>query len=313
MKTTLRYLKYFLGLILAVIVLFAAFNYYPDLSLEEMKAKYTNAESEFMDIDGMPVHYRDEGNPADSIPLVLIHGTGSNLHTWDVWTEKMKSAHRIIRLDLPAYGLTGPNKNHDYTSKYYVAFLHNFLQKLKVKNCYMAGNSLGGKITWDYALQYPTEIKKMILIDAAGYPSKKLGGALVFKIAQIPYIKQIFTKVTPKFIIEKSMLDVYGDDSKVTQTLIDQYHDMSRRAGNRAAFVSRTKIKFDENYKKISTIKIPTLLQWGELDNWIPPENAYQFHADLPNDTLIIYKGAGHVPMEEIPEKTAVDVLRFLK
>jgi pimeloyl-ACP methyl ester carboxylesterase len=225
----------------------------------------------------------------------------------------MKGQHRIIRLDLPAYGLTGPNKNHDYSSKYYVAFLHNFLQKLNVRYCYLAGNSLGGKITWDYALNFPNEVKKMILIDAAGYPSKKLGGALVFKLAQLPYIKHIFTKITPKFIIEKSMLDVYGDDSKVTQQLIDQYHDMSRREGNRAAFVSRTKIKFDQNYKRIPEIKIPTLLLWGELDRWITIENAYQFQKDLPNDTLIIYKGVGHVPMEEIPEKTAEDSLDFLK
>ncbi len=267
MKLIFNIIKYLFLTILTIIIGFCALNYYSDLSLDEMKAKYTNSESEFLELDGMQVHYRDEGNPADSIPLVLIHGTGSNLHTWDVWTDQMKAQHRIIRLDLPAYGLTGPNKNHYYSSKYYVSFLHDFLQKLNVKNCFMAGNSLGGKITWDYALQYPNEIKKMILIDAAGYPSKKLGGALVFKIAQIPYLKHIFTKVTPKFIIEKSMLDVYGDDSKVTQQLIDQYHDMSRRAGNRAAFVSLTKITFDENYKRISEIKVPTLLQWGELDN----------------------------------------------
>lgn len=313
MKTILKITKYFLLSFFILIIGFCALNYYGDISMDEMKAKYANAESEFIEIEGMLVHYRDEGNPADSIPIVLIHGTGASLHTWNVWTEKLKKTHRVIRLDLPAYGLTGPNKNHDYSSKYYISFLHDFLRKLNVKSCYMAGNSLGGKITWDYALQYPNEINKMILIDAAGYPSKKLGGALVFKLAQLPYIKHIFTKVTPKFIIEKSMLDVYGDDSKVNQQLIDQYHDMARREGNREAFVSRTKIKFDENYKRISEIKTPTLLLWGELDNWITIDNAYQFQKDLPNDTLIIYKGVGHIPMEEIPVKTAEDALIFLE
>jgi pimeloyl-ACP methyl ester carboxylesterase len=313
MKTTIRYLKYFSALILAIIVLFCAFNYYPDLSLDEMKAKYANAESEFMDIDGMPVHYRDEGNPTDSIPLVLIHGTGANLHTWDVWTEKMKSTHRIIRLDLPAYGLTGPNKNNDYSAKTYVEFIHKFLTNLGVKHCYMAGNSLGGLIAWEYTLKYQSEIKKLILIDAAGYPMDVANIALVFKIAYMPYIKEIFTKITPKAIVKKSLLDVYGDDTKVTEQLVEQYHDMACRVGNRAAFVSKGNLKFNDDYLKISQIKTPTFLLWGANDHWIKIENAYKFQKDLPNDTLIVYKGAGHVPMEEIPEITAADVLKFLK
>lgn len=312
MKKIFTVLKYSLLAFLFILIVFCIFNYYPDYTLDEMKAKYANNESEFMEVDGMMVHYRDEGNPSDSLPLVLLHGTGSNLHTWDGWLSKMVKNHRIIRQDLPSYGLTGPNKNNDYSAQYYVQFLHNFLSKIKVKKYSLAGNSLGGKIAWEYALKFPDEIHKLILIDAAGYPYKRGGGAMVFKLAQIPVLKDILIKITPKAIIKKSMLDVYADDTKVTEALITQYHDMARRAGNRAAFVNKKIPINDNNYLNINQIKVPVLIQWGALDNWIKLENAYHFQKDLPNDTLIIYKNAGHVPMEEIPNETADDALIFL-
>jgi pimeloyl-ACP methyl ester carboxylesterase len=313
MKIILNILKYFAIALLVVITISGIMSYYPDKSLEELKAKYANTESEFMDLEGMPVHYRDEGNPADSIPLILIHGTGSNLHTWDGWTETIKGSHRIIRFDLPAYGLTGPNKNHDYSAQNYTEFLHQFLVKLGVNQCYMAGNSLGGLIAWEYALKYPQEIKKLILIDAAGYPMDVANTALVFKLAKTPILNQIFTKITPKAIVKKSLLDVYGDPTKVTDQLVEQYHDMACRVGNRDAFISRTNLKFNNDYLQISKIKAPTLLLWGDQDRWIKIENAYKFQKDLQNDTLIVYKGIGHVPMEEHPIESAKDVLKFLE
>jgi pimeloyl-ACP methyl ester carboxylesterase len=308
----MKIIKITFTIIIALILGLCAFNYYPDKSLDEMKAKYANAESEFMNLDSIQVHYRDEGNPADSIPLILIHGTGSNLHTWDVWTETIKSSHRVIRLDMPAYGLTGPNKNNDYSAESYVDFLHKFLNNLGIKQCYLAGNSLGGLIAWEYALQFPAQINKLILIDAAGYPMNIAERALVFKLAKMPILKDIFTKITPKAIIKKSLIDVYGDDSKVTESLIEQYHDMACRKGNRDAFVNKKNSNWNNHYLNISKIKIKTLILWGEMDQWIKLENAYKFQNDLPNDTLIVYKGVGHVPMEELPLKTAKDALVFL-
>lgn len=311
-KTVIKLLKYLFSLIFIGLSAFLALNFYTDLSVEELKIKYANTESEFIIINGMPVHYRDEGNPKDSIPLVLIHGTGASLLTWDAWVAKMKPHHRIIRLDLPAYGLTGPNKNHDYSIEFYTTFLNQFLQKIKVKNCYLAGNSLGGLISWQYTLKYPNQVKKLVLIDATGYPMALKNKAFIFKLVQIPVLKDIIKKITPKFIIKKSLLDVYGQPTKVTPQLIEQYHDMARRTGNRAAFISRNNPIFNNNYLKINQISIPTLIMWGNLDRWIKIENAYKFQKDLPNDTLIIYKGIGHLPMAEAAGQSAKDALIFL-
>jgi pimeloyl-ACP methyl ester carboxylesterase len=313
MKSFFKITKYVFVLILLLIVGFSFLNYYPDKTLDQLKEKYANAESEFMLLDSIKVHFRDEGNIKDSIPVVLIHGTGSNLLTWDKWTEKLIPTHRVIRLDLPAYGLTGPNSNNIYTTAYYVEFLNDFLEKLNVKNCYLIGNSLGGSVSWEFTAKYSEKVKKLILIDPAGFPLKKSGGALVFKIAKIPVLKNIFTVITPKSIVEKSMLDVYYDDTKVTDKLVEQYHDMACRAGNRAAFVTRINQKPIDNSARIASIKTRTLIMWGANDTWIPLENAYKFEKALSNDTLIIYPKTGHVPMEESPEMSVQDVIIFLK
>lgn len=315
MKKILKFTGYFLLSILAIILIVGVFNYQADIPLAELQPKYTNAESEFMDLDDLKIHYRDEGSPQDSIPVVLIHGTSSFLQTWDSWTQTLTPTHRVIRLDLPGFGLTGPTKTNDYSMAFYTKNLHDFLQKLHVNQCYLAGNSLGGAIAWEYAIAYPKEVKKLILIDAGGYPMKKMGdGNIGFKIAQIPILRNIMTIITPRSLVEKSLRGTYGDATKVTDGLVQKYFDMVLREGNRDALVARfsaNKVK-NEDYLKIKNITVPTLILWGELDRLIPTENAQKFHEDLPNDTLIIYEGVGHVPMEEEPKKTGQDILIFL-
>lgn len=85
---------------IAIVLLFG----HSDIPLEELKAKYATAESSFAAVNGMNVHYRDEGNPSNSIPIVPIHGAGASLHTFDAWANTLKS-HWVVRMDLPAYVL----------------------------------------------------------------------------------------------------------------------------------------------------------------------------------------------------------------
>jgi pimeloyl-ACP methyl ester carboxylesterase len=288
-------------------------GYQSDIKVGELKKKYANAESEFMELDGMQVHYRDEGNPQDNVPTVLIHGTGSNLLTWDGWTEAFTAKNeRVIRLDLPAYGLTGPNADHNYTLTYYADFLHRFLEKLGVKNADIGGNSLGGGIAWLYAATYPQAVSNLILVDAAGYPVAHSDQPLAFKLAKIPVINNFVKYITPKFVIEKSLKNVYADDSKVTPALVDQYFDMACRVGNREAFIKRPKSVDSDLVSKVRSIKTPTLIMWGKQDGLIPFESALKFQKDLSLNQFKVFDDLGHVPHEEDPKRTAEAVLQFL-
>ena len=314
MKTILKFLKYFFLVVIILVSGFVAFNWKNDVSVEELKKRYANTESEFVEIDGMQVHFRDQGLATDSLPIVLIHGTGASLHTWESWVNELKNKHRIITLDLPAYGLTGPNKTGDYSQDFYVNFMENFLLKLNIKRCVLGGNSLGGSITWAFALEHPERVGKMILVDAGGYPMVSKSVPIAFQIARMPIVGNLFKYILPYAVIEKSLQNVYVHDDRITPELIERYYDLASRTGNRKAFLDRMKSSIkNDNYLKIKTLTMPTLIIWGKEDGLIPLNVAEKFHKDLPNDTMIVFKDLGHTPMEEDPMKTVKAVKDFLR
>ena len=315
MKKIPKILVYSFGGLLLLLLVGLVVGYQADIPVETLKAKYAVSPSQFLEIDGLNVHYRDEGQcRLDSVPLVLIHGTGASLLTWNGWADGLKNDYRVLRLDLPAYGLTGPNANNQYSLDYYADFLKHFLDKLNVKRCVVGGNSLGGGVAWAFALKYPERVSKLILVDAVGYPMQSKSVPIAFQLAKIGWLKSVFTKITPRAIIESSLKNVYADDAKVTPELVQQYWNMSLREGNRLAFVSRMSAtnKPDSSWQRIKTLAMPTLILWGAHDELIPLSVGERFHKDLANDTLIVYKNAGHVPMEEIPNETLRDVRAFL-
>ncbi|MDB4438972.1 alpha/beta hydrolase [bacterium] len=298
------------GLIVIVCLLFG----YCDKSMDVLKARYGQEPSAFIKINGMNVHYRDEGNPHDSIPIVMLHGTGSSLHTFNDWAATLKMDNRVVRMDLPAYGLTGPFPDRNYSIDHYVSFIEDFLSAKGINRCILGGNSLGGQIAWRFALKRSDMVEKLILIDAAGYPKNSTNEPIAFKIARIPVLNKIMTFITPRFVVKSSVQNVYADKSKISEALFQRYFDLTLRSGNRQAFVERLKVTYDSSYlKQINHIQQPTLILWGKKDSLITIESAYRFHRDLPNDTLVILKNSGHVPMEESPVESLKAVLSFIE
>ena len=278
-----------------------AFLFKSDIPFEELKNKYTNEQSKFINIQGVNVHYRDEGNQNDSIPLVLIHGTSSSLHTWDSIVPALVGKKRIIRLDLPAFGLTGPHPQRDYSINFYNQFIDAFLNAIGIQEYIIAGNSLGGSIAWNQALAYPDKVKQLILINSGGYPKKNEKGNIGFKLASIPVVGDVLVKFTPRALIRKSIEDVYSDKAKVNEVMVQRYFDLLLREGNRNATLDIFKQRKFGSSEKIKNIQTSTLIIWGEDDQLIDVSNAYLFEKDIRNSQLVIIPKTGHVPMEENP------------
>ena len=288
MKWILRILL--LLLLLGVIALIVLRT--PDKSLDELKPLYTDQESEWLAVDGMQVHHKREGT-GDAI--VLLHGTGASLHTWDGWAERLDDNFEVYRMDLPAFGLTGPDPDADYTIESYVSFVDNYVTQLGVDSFSIAGNSLGGSIAWAYTVSHPSKVQKLILLDAGGYPSEGDSDALAFKIATNPILRPLMKMITPKSFIAKNLEQVYADQSKITDELIDRYYDMALRAGNRQAFIDRVHTDHTDMSNRISEISCPTLIMWGAEDTWINPEDAHRFDADILDSELIMYLSLIHI------------------
>ena len=301
------------GALLLLLAGSIALNWAPDRPLASLVDRWAPPPSVFMELAGQQTHLRDEGPRSDPVPIVLLHGTSASLHTWDGWTQALTPERRVIRVDLPGFGLTGPAANDDYRMEHYVAFITALLDTLGVQQCVLAGNSFGGWIAWETALALPERVRALVLVDAAGYPLDSESVPVGFRIARVPGLNRLMESVLPRSMIESSLRNVYGDPSRVTPALVDRYYELTLREGNRAALARRFAAgRHAADTSRIGQLRVPTLILWGELDRLIPPAHAGYFERDIPGSRRVTFPGLGHVPHEEDPAATVSVVRGFL-
>lgn len=283
------------------------------LPLTELQQRHETPESKYLDIQGMQVHYRDitHSNP-DAPVLIMLHGIFSSLHTWNDWSDILKEHFRVISIDNPNFGLTGAHP--EGMRKYlYSDFLNEFTDALGLSKVMMAGNSLGGWMSWEFAARFPEKVEKVILLDSAGFffippavllsMGLPLGGWLAART------------VMPRKVLYGIVRTTYADKSKPTKEALERYYDMLIRPGNRqaaAAVLRYIRNKGGFNKSLLKKVTQPTLIMWGKNDGWIPPEHAELFKKAIPHAEVIMYDNCGHMPMEEIPQQSAADALKFL-
>ena len=289
----------------------------PDIPVDELKVRWAPPPSRFIEVNGQQVHLRDEGPAGDPAPIILLHGTGSSLHTWQGWAEGLRDQRRVIRFDLPGFGLTGPDRQNDYSIERYVLFVRAAADKLGVDRFVIAGNSLGGEIAWMTAAMLPDRVERLILVDAAAYPPDSIGVRqdvpLAFRIARMPVVRDLARFVLPRALVRRSLQEVYGDPGKVTPDLVDLYSDMARRSGNRRALARRLEQgNAGVDLSLLKRIKAPTLILWGAKDRLLPPALGERLARAIPHARLVVLPGLGHVPQEEDPQRTLAVVRRFL-
>ena len=293
-----------IGIFLMLAALAFAVAKAPDRPLESLVPRWAPPPSDFIELDGQLVHYRDQGPTSDPLPLVLIHGTSASLHTWEGWVAGLSATRRVISFDLPGFGLTGPNADHDYSDARYVAFVRQLLSRLGVGRVILAGNSLGGEIAWQVALADPKLVAGLVLVDAAGFEFVPESLPLGFRIARIPVLREPMRWVLPRRAIEDSVLSVYGDPSRVTAALVDRYYELALREGNRVALMRRMDQLAPGPVERLGEIKAPTLILWGERDRLIPVQWGRAFEQGIPGSQLVVFPKLGHVPQEEDPAAT---------
>lgn len=311
-----RVIRVLLGVLLVLGLSVAGFiglNWAPDRPVEELQARWAPAPSQFIELMGMQVHLRDEGPRDDAEPLLLLHGTSASLHTWEGWVADLKRTRRVISVDLPGFGLTGPFPDGDYRIAHYTAFLDALLDRLQVPPVVVAGNSFGGQLAWELAVARPARVSRLILVDAAGYPRQSSSVPIGFRLAQVPALAPLMARLLPRRMIESSVQNVYGDPTRVTDELVERYYQLTLRAGNRQALVQRfQQAPAGDSQALIRQVRQPTLILWGGRDGLIAPANAERFKADIAGSRLVIFEQLGHVPQEEEPALTLPVVQGFL-
>lgn len=287
-----------------------------DIPYPKLEAKYASPASRYMDLGGgLRVHYRDQG-PRDAPVVVLVHGFSASLHAWEPWVARLPD-YRVISLDLPGHGLTRAPADYVPSTDRSIAVVDQLVQGLGVSRFVIGGNSMGGGVSWNYALKHPEKLEGLVLVDAAGWPSgeRPKGQPVVFKLLSNPVGRWALRNADPKLMAEKGLKQAYEDESLVTPEILTRYVELARAPGHRAILTGGRGGQpappvTAETFKAITA---PTLVMVGEKDQVIPAESSRRMAAAIPGAKLVVYPEGGHVPMEQLPDRSAADLRAFLQ
>lgn len=282
---------------------------YRDIPAAELEAKYASSASRFMHIDGVRIHYRDEGSgPA----ILLLHANFSNLLGWDPWVEALRDDYRVLRFDLPAFGLTGPDPSGDYSNERTLALTERFVDAMGLKRFVIGGTSLGGGIAIRYAARHPDRIEKLILLN----PGILEGRAMARAGTTLPDAANVLDYITPRALAAYMLRSRAGDPSRITEKHVDRWYDLWMREGNRRAILDRLRVYDSSDVVEVlAEVRVPVLILWGEANPQTPIEQAGELIAMLenaPDVRLITYPGVGHPALEEAGALIAGDVHAYL-
>ena len=308
------------GLLTAVvlIVVLAAFGWLAlqrkDIPYDSLEAKYDSPTSRYMELPGgVRAHFRDEGR-REGPTLVLVHGYSASLHAWEPWVRSLSSDYRIISLDLPGHGLTRADQGFPAGRQGYGAVVDELTRRLGVERFTLAGNSMGGGVAWEYALDHPERVEGLVLVDAAGWPRNGGDSAVIFKVLRQPWGRALLRNIDTRPLVRQGLRSAYLDLNLVTPELVDRYVELARAPGHRDILLGlQSDPRREATPALLSRIRAPTLVMFGQKDKLIPAADGARFVSAIPGSTLIVYPDVGHVPMEQIPDRSASDLKAWLK
>lgn len=260
------------------------------------------SDSRFVQIEGLRVHYRHEGEgPA----ILLLHGSGSSLQGMSAVAALLSSSFTVITPDLPGFGLTGPRQDRDYRVQTYASLIARLMQMLALPRYAVVGNSLGGNIAWNLALDYPTHLTALVLINATGYPEKTLPAGI--RLARHPLLRPLLRRWLPRSATARNLKAAIGPKSTIVDdAMVDRVHGLMSLPGNRSAFVDLANTVQRDRSAEISRIVTPTLvLRSAGIDG-------QHFARDIRGSREQIHPDGGHLLPEEAPQWVAGAVESFM-
>jgi pimeloyl-ACP methyl ester carboxylesterase len=294
---------------LFVLAVAGAWLWTPDKSRAALERLYLNAATDYVEAAGIRLHVRDSGQK-QAPAIIMLHGMGASLHTWDAWAEKLSATHRIIRFDLPGCGLTGADPTGNYTNERRIAVLAALMDKLGVQRASLIGNSMGGRLAWTFAAANPARVSRLVLISPDGFASP---GFDYGRPPAVPGILKVMRFVLPKSLLRQNLSVAYADPNRLSDAVVTRYHDLLRAPGVRGAMLAQMgQSVLVPPEPLLRQITVPSLLLWGERDGMIPVANAKDYSRALPHATLVILPALGHVPHEEDPATSLPPVQAFL-
>jgi len=240
-------------------------------------------------------------------PVILIHGLGASVDIWMHNVEALAQDHRVYALDLVGFG-RADKPDVTYDPAFFATFLNDFINAVGIEKPSLVGNSLGGGIALQYALLYPDNVDKLVLVDNAGFGKKV---SITLRLVSLPLVGELITYPTRMEAYFYFMGAVH-DRSVLTREFVKLYHDIHSQPGAQKALlkVLRSIANVwggkDEVLAPIQAnlhrITQTTLIVWGKQDKLLPLKQAYVGAEKLPYSKLHVIDSCGHMPQFERPD-----------
>jgi pimeloyl-ACP methyl ester carboxylesterase len=297
------------GVLIASVITMAIWAWAPDRSRAHLIERYMGQSTRFIEVGGTSLRVRDTG-PRDAPALMLLHGFGSSLETWEPWAHLLSERYRMVRFDLPGCGLSEPDRTGNYGDARSIALTRGLMDELGIKRAVLIGNSIGGRIAWRFAAEFPDRTSKLVLISPDGFASP---GFQYDRPPRVAMVFQLMKYFLPRALVRANLATAYADPSRLSDPVVDRYYDLLLAPGNRDAMIDRMRQTLLKDPTPIlRQIQTPTLLVWGMQDRLIPYANSADYTAALPNAKFVSFEQLGHVPQEEAPTESLMPVERFL-
>lgn len=293
-----------------------------DIPYETLAAEYENSASRYVDLpNGVRMHYRDQGLQSEGAPtLLLIHGFSASLHTWEPWVAELGDEFRIVSLDLPGHGLTRARAGYQASIEAFRDEVFAFTQARGLTRFTIAGSSMGGNVAWEYALAHPDQVQGLILVGASGWPDARTANAdepAIFQLLRNPFLGPIVRDLDNTRLIREGLQASFYNASLVDDAMVRRYSRLSRAPGHRDILIQLT-LGFNERNpatpERLAPLaQIPVLILHGDTDRLVPPEHGQLFANAISGSQLAVYEHTGHIPQEEIAERSAADVRAFVR
>jgi pimeloyl-ACP methyl ester carboxylesterase len=202
--------------ILAVV----AWAWAADLPREALAAKYSRSSVEYLLVSGATLRVQADG-PESATVIILIHGFGASLETWDAWSQSLATQFRVLRFDLPGSGLS-VDSTHQYDDARSLELLRVLMDQKNIEKAVFIGNSVGGRIAWKFAARYPERVSKLVLVSPDGFASP---GFDYGKQPHVPRILGLMKYFLPRRLLRANLAMAYADPTRFSAGTVVRYHD----------------------------------------------------------------------------------------
>jgi pimeloyl-ACP methyl ester carboxylesterase len=315
-KRILRIIGIVLTALILIVLIGPFFVPVPPLKDTVPAEQLADADSRFVEINGINVHYKTYGQGEPT--FILLHGFGASLFSWREVTEPLSKFGTVVAYDRPAFGLTERPMKWEGESPYgpqaQVDLVIGLMDKLNIKKAILVGNSAGGTVSMQVALQHPERVQALILVDAAVYAG---GGApfWVRPILNTPQMNHLGPLVARQLQAQgvEFIKTAWHDPSKITPDIFDGYQKpLQIENWDKALWQLTVASKESGIVARLDEITMPTLVITGDDDRIVPTEQSLRLADELPNAELKVIAQSGHLPHEEKPIEFMQAVTEFL-